>query len=154
MVIEDAFCDWNELVIKQLTQNEKNLLEAVLFIQILDGLKEEFDQIYNSHFSSKNFISCQKKGNNMQYDTLLTLIIRDLVESDEYSIEGIARYTNIPVDTIYNAAAGLNHEPSGTLLRRIITLHKSTRPSLYKKIIQKFVTQYIMRNSDKQNSDT
>lgn len=154
MVIEDSFCDWNELVIKQLTQKEKNLLEAVFFVQILDGLNEEFDKRYNLHFTGRNFILCQKKGNNMQYDTLLTLVIRDLIDSDEYTIAGIARYTNLPEDTIYNAAAGLNHDPSGTLLRRVITLHKSTRPKLYKKIIQKFIIEYIMHNPDNQDSDT
>lgn len=67
------------------------------------------------------------------------LIINNLVESGQYSLEGIARYTHIPFEVVYDAACGVGGGISATLWTRIVHLYLSVYPDLAKKLVERFV---------------
>lgn len=70
-------------------------------------------------------------------EQFIRYIINDLITSEEYTLPGIAYYTNTPEEVIYDLASGANNNPSLRLSRKIVELHQSTRPELYTHLIKK-----------------
>ena len=77
--------------------------------------------------------------NIMLEECLIKYIINDILSTEEYSLSGIAYYTNSPEDVIYEIAMGNNTNPSLFLSKKIIELHRSVRPYLYHELIKKVV---------------
>lgn len=80
--------------------------------------------------------------NNLMENTVMETdyircIINDILSTEEYSLAGIAYYTNKPEDVIFEIATGKNTDPSSSLLRKIIELHRSVRPNLYQEMVKK-----------------
>lgn len=100
---------------KKLSKEESSLLEAELFIRICNELKEFFKQQY------KNFFYLMKlnmdKENLMLEGNFILLLIQDILASGEYTLQGIARYTDIPEDVVYDLATGLNTKPLAIFFR-------------------------------------
>jgi hypothetical protein len=69
-------------------------------------------------------------------------IINDILSSEEYTLSGIAYYTETPEEIVYDIAIGHNISPSANLLRKIIELHRSVRSDLYRSIIEKIISEY------------
>ena len=67
------------------------------------------------------------------------LIINHLVERGQYSLEGIARYTHIPFEVVYDAACGVGAGISATLWTRIVRLYLSVYPELARKPVARFL---------------
>lgn len=74
---------------------------------------------------------------HMIEDTFIRSLIMDIISTDEYSIEGIAHYTRVPIDVISDIAIGQHTSPSFELARKIIELHQTVRPKLYHEMIKK-----------------
>lgn len=123
-----------------LTTPEKILLEAELFERVCNKLKEIFRKQYHEYFSLINF--SKKKEDLMLDQHFVRFIINDILESEEYSIKGIAYYTNTFQDVLEELATGCNTNPSAFLFRKLIFLHQSVRRSLYDYIIKKIITEY------------
>ena len=51
-------------------------------------------------------------------------------------------HTQIPEEVIYELAAGQNTNPSLKCIRKIIELHRNTRPALYHAIVKKIVDEH------------
>ena len=66
-------------------------------------------------------------------------VIHDILSTEEYSLSGLAYYTRTPEDVLYDIATGKNTDPSASILRKIIELHRTIRPELYRVIIQKII---------------
>src|SRR5437879_3074838 len=113
----------------KLTKEEKHLLEAELFIRVCEELKDYLRMAYREYFRLMKFTVEQE--NAMLDANFLNFIIRDILTSKEYSIEGIAYYANTHEDVIHDVTSGQNTNPSAILLRRIIQLHRSIRRELY-----------------------
>ena len=77
----------------------------------------------------------------MTDDNIVRCLINDLIQSGEYSLPGIASYTNTPEDVVYDIASGLNTRPSFFLARKVIDLHKEARKDIYIKILNKVIEQ-------------
>jgi len=84
---------------------------------------------------------------------LVRCIINDILSTEEYSLTGIAFYTRKPEDVIFEIASGNNTDPSASLLRKIIELHRSVRPSLYQQIIKKIIAENIENKDEEKPSD-
>jgi hypothetical protein len=74
---------------------------------------------------------------------LLRCIINDILMTEEYTLSGIACYTQTPEEIVYDLAIGLNTNPSAIFLRKIIELHRFIRRELYASIIEKIIIEYI-----------
>lgn len=115
----------------QLESDEILLLEAAM----LNGLCNELAMRYQDNFNyhKENL----QEMTNMINKHFIYFITHDLINSNDYTIEGIANYSNIPEEVIVDIVIGTNNNPSIDVTRKIIELHRLARPDLYKRIINK-----------------
>lgn len=83
--------------------------------------------------------SSTEKENTMLENNFLRCIVNDILKSNEYTLNGIAYYTDSSKDVIEEILLGINQNPSLTLAKKLIDLHRSIRPDLYKAILAKAV---------------
>lgn len=125
---------------KKLSKEENSLLEAELFIHVCNTLKEIFRKSY------KDFFRLMKFTVNMEDIMLernfIRLILSDILSTEEYTLQGIAQYTDIHEDIIQELASGLNTKPLAICLRKIVELHRSVRRELYQEIGKKVAAEF------------
>jgi hypothetical protein len=124
-----------------LSKEELALFEANLFTCICVELKNIFKKQYKTYLNAIKFN--KETEDAMLESQLVRCIINDILATEEYSLTGIAYYTRKPEDVIFEIASGNNIDPSASLLRKIIELHRSVRPSLYQEMIKKIVVENI-----------
>lgn len=119
--------------------NEETLLvEAALF----SCLCIELDLLYmeeckvNIQTNNVDLIN----GDGSMDTALLYSILRDILSTEEYTLSGISLYTGIHEDLLHDLLSGNNKNPSLTVSRKIIELHRSVRPALYQSLITKIVS--------------
>lgn len=122
----------------KLSKSENILMEMELFYQVCHKLKTYYQYDSYNYFRLMNFNEQMEAA--MIDDNFVKCIVNDLLE--EYSLPGIASYTDIPEEVIYELATGQNTNPSLKCIRKIIELHRSTRPSLYQTIVRKIVQEH------------
>lgn len=125
----------------RLSREEIILLEAELFARICDELKEAFRKQYKDYFRLMKFT--MEKESAMLDSMFVHLVIKDILSTDEYNLKGIAYYTDIHEDVIQEVVDGRNTNPSATLLRRSIELHRLVRRDLYRAIMRKIAVEYL-----------
>ena len=54
----------------------------------------------------------------------------------------------MPEEVIYEIAIGQNLDPSITLSRKIMGLHQSVRPKLYREMIKKITERFLVTDED------
>lgn len=119
----------------RLSKEELMLLEASFLMEICNELREQFKTQYSFYL-----IKYDSEMENFMVDhMLIRCIIKEILLTGEYNVPGIAYYTQIPEDVIYDAAVGANINPSITFFTKIIELHKSIKPDLYRKIFKKII---------------
>lgn len=122
-----------------LTKDEMLLVEMQLFVQVCGELKEIFRSKYKPYFYLMKFT--MEMETDMLDSNFASLIIKDILLTGEYSLVGIARYTNTHEDIINEIVIGQNTNPSGMFLRKVIELHLSVRRDLYREIMEKIKLQ-------------
>jgi len=122
------------------SKHESTLLEVELFTRICEELKEIINVENRDYFRLLKINN--EKGKFMIETNFIRCIIKDIISTEEYNLSGIACYTGAPEDTIYDVAIGGNNSPSFSLSQKIIDLHRTVRPQLYRSIINK------IRNED------
>lgn len=118
---------------KYLSYEENLLLEADLFTQICHTL----ETLYKTEINQFSVNTKAGKTIFMLETQLLSFVINDILRTEDYSLTGIAYQTQIPEEVIYDILIGKNHSPSLDTSRRIIDLHRSVRPELYRAVIRK-----------------
>ena len=73
----------------------------------------------------------------------IRLVLSDILSTGEYTIQGIAQYTDTHEDIINELASGLNTKPLAICLRKVIELHRLVRRELYQAIGKKVVSEYL-----------
>lgn len=131
---------------KNFSKEEIKLLEAELFVKIHDELKEFFRKKYKDFFYLMKFT--EKKEDAMLEKNVTKLILNDILSTEEYTLQGIARYTDTHEDIIHELASGLNTRPLAVCFRKVIELHRSVRHELYQEIAKKIVSQYLNESED------
>ena len=95
-------------------------------------LLSQFHQLFSEIFQNK-IQDCQNDSAMECYamDTKVTqLLISGIVESGEYTLEGIAYQTRIPFDIILDAACGNCNNLSITLWAKIVDLYIQVHPEI------------------------
>jgi hypothetical protein len=80
----------------------------------------------------------------MLEENFIRFVVNDILSTEDYSLTGIANYTNIPSDVIFEIAIGRNTNPSYFFVRKIMELHRSVRFDLYKEIIKKILDEKLL----------
>lgn len=78
----------------------------------------------------------------MTHGNVIHLILQDLISTNDYTITGVATYSNVPEDVIYDIAIGNNNNPSLDVTRKIIELHRTARSELYRHVMEKIIIDY------------
>lgn len=125
----------NAIYSVQLSKNQLLILEADLFTRICDALKETFKPEFEEYFRIMKFTTI--KEDEMMEEKLVGCIVRDILSTGEYTLKGIAYYTQTPEEVVYDIFSGLITNPSSALFRKIVKLHRSVRRDLYRTIFKK-----------------
>lgn len=125
----------------KLTREERLILEAELFARICDELKENYRERFRNYFCLMKFTT--EMENKMLDESFISLIINDILSTNEYTLQGIARYANIHPDVVEELASGFNNDPTARCLRKAIELHRSVRKELYQGVMKKVVAEYL-----------
>jgi hypothetical protein len=125
----------------KLSKEEMLILEAEIFFRIYDGIKEMIRTQNKEYFRLMKFN--EDMESIMIENNFIRCIINDILATEEYSLSGIAYHTRIHEDVIYDIAIGRNSSPSITLSQKIIGLHRSVRPNLYREIIKKITAEFL-----------
>lgn len=128
----------------RLTKTECLLLEANIFIQISAEYLETLKNQYRNYVKLlKN--ESDKEGKVVEVN-FLRFVVNDILSTNEYTLEGIANVTHIPLDIILEIASGLNTNPSLMLAAKIIQLHSDVRRELYSDLFKKIIDNTMQEN--------
>lgn len=119
-------------------------LEADVFSQVCESLKDFFKIQYKNYFRVMKF-NLEMEDEMLEND-FMRYLINDIIITQEYSLAGIAYHTHTTEDVIYDLASGINTNPSLPLSRKIIKLHRLTRPDLYRDIFKKIQENMLVLN--------
>lgn len=75
--------------------------------------------------------------------SIIRCLINDIIATKEYTLMGIAYYADTSEDMLIEIITGHCQDPPFRLSTKIIELHKSIRPDLYKSILQKMLKDRI-----------
>lgn len=113
--------------------NERKILKAVL----LGCLHQLFLEIFQQEiYLNKNqpALECYEMDKK-----IIQIIIKAILNTEEYTPEGIAYHTRIPLDVINEAASGINNQLSITPWVRVIALFMQSNPDIGKLLIEKLL---------------
>lgn len=68
---------------------------------------------------------------------IIQLLISGIIDTGEYTLEGIAYSTHIPYDVVYDAACGVENRLSISTWARIVELYLQLKPDLTDILIEK-----------------
>ena len=141
MPIPDPLYKLIKIPVLNMSKRENQLLEIILLTNLLKGLKEFFENTQKQEYWFIRDIS--KKEGNMFEDDFIVLVIKDILATGEYTLEGIAYYTNTHLDVIQELILKCSINPSLKFLRKLIELHRSVRTDLYEAIMKKFIQEGV-----------
>src|SRR3990167_10636420 len=122
----------NTFILKCSNKNERKILKAFLLGQLHQLFCTLFQNKieFNKNISTEDYVMDSK---------IIQFLIQGIVETGEYTLEGIALYTHIPFDVIYDAACGINNQFSITPWVRVIDLYMQVKPDITKILIDKLL---------------
>ncbi|OGT42364.1 MAG: hypothetical protein A3F13_07215 [Gammaproteobacteria bacterium RIFCSPHIGHO2_12_FULL_40_19] len=71
-------------------------------------------------------------------------IIHEILETGEYTLEGMAHHTRIPFDVIYDAACGVMAEFSITPWSRVVAIYLQVKPEISNQLME-----WLLASSDR-----
>ncbi len=119
----------------RLTRQENLFLESILFFHLYEALKEFFKKQYEGYF--RLLKSDIEKEGRMFEKYLIILMIKDILATEEYTLEGVARYADVPEDFIQEFFIGRAIYPTVPFFRKLVELHKNVKPAFYQEIVKK-----------------
>lgn len=131
----ELFCHMLGVNSKQFSKEEVLILEAELFVRICEEIEKIYKKYYKEYFRLMRFNT--QMEDNMIQSNFIRCLINDIVATEAYTLSGIALYTQTPEEVIFDLIAGCNESPTLSLPRKIIELHRSVRPDIYKNILKK-----------------
>jgi hypothetical protein len=140
MAAIESLCSLMKINFRGLSKVEHIALEAELFRHVCLELKNYFKEQNKDYFELMNF-TVEMEGNMLE-NNFTKLILKDILLTQEYTLEGLANYTGVHIDILHDVICGLNINPSAALLQRAIDLHRTVRSGFYHCIIQKVIAEY------------
>lgn len=114
-------------------KNERKLLKVFL----ISRLHKLFGELFHTNIQyHKDNLPMESYAMDSK---IIQLIIEGIVKTGEYTMEGIANYTRIPFDVIFDAACGNCSQLSITPWARIVDLYIQVRPEIAKTLFDKFL---------------
>ena len=114
-------------------KNERKLLKLFL----LGSLHKLLCELYSN--ATLNAYSEYFMENYAMDSKIIQLLIQNIVETGEYTLEGIANHTRIPFDVIVDAACGNNNQLSVTFWIKIVDLYMQVKPEIARMLFDKLL---------------
>jgi len=136
-----TFCHSIHFKLSKLDQLEIELLENLIFEEVYQHIQTVIKaekQAYCKLIHAKSELE-----DDMLEKGILVYLINDLINSGDYTLQGVANYTHTPEDVLIDICIGKNTSPSYILLRRIVLLHRFVRPAFYDGILKKIAAECI-----------
>ena len=102
----------------------------VLKIILLTRLQQLFNELFQPKIEDCALNTSLARESYTMDSKIIQLVISGIVESGEYTLEGIANQTRIPFDIIYDAACGNTHHLSITPWAKIVDLYLQVNPAI------------------------
>jgi len=141
MAAMELLCHLVDIDLSELSKREIILIEAELFACVCEEFKEIFRNQYKDYFHLMQLT--KEEENDMLDNMFVRLVISDILASEEYSLKGVAYYIDIHEDVVQDIMGGRNTDPSATLFRRTIDLHRTVRRDLYRSIMRKIAIKIL-----------
>ncbi len=135
------FCELIGIDSHVFSREENSIIEAELYTRIYHEMFEFFKVRYQDYFRLIKFNA--DMVNDMMEENFARCLVNDILATEEYTLQGIASYTQTPEEVIEEVAIGQNTRPSAILLRRIIELHRTVRSELYREMMKKIASEYL-----------
>ncbi|MDR3490821.1 MAG: hypothetical protein P4M12_02115 [Gammaproteobacteria bacterium] len=139
MASPEPLCNLLGVNSKKLTREENFILEAELYSRICEEIKDIYKVEHKNYFRILKMNAEMEKA--MIESNFIRCVINDILATKEYTLSGIACYTKIPEDILYEIATGSNEYPILDLSRRVIELHRSVRADLYRNVVKKNIVE-------------
>lgn len=120
---------------KKFSKEESFLLEADLYARVSNEIWNIFKSQYRDYFHLIR-LNIERESSVMELQ-IVRCLINDILKSEDYSLSGIAYYTNMPEEVIQDLMIGYKVSPMIGFTRKLIELHKLIRPDIYQNIIKK-----------------
>lgn len=113
-------------------QHERKMLKAFL----LGRLYELFSELFRGKIENQHnfYMECYAMDSK-----IIQLLIQDIVETGEYTLEGIAYHTHIPFDIIYEAASGISNQLSIAPWAKVVDLYIQVKPDIEQALVNRFL---------------
>jgi hypothetical protein len=141
MAATEPLCQIAGIRANTLSREENYIIEVELFVRVCEELKGIIKSLNKDYYRLMKLSTDME--NVMLDESLIRHVINDILVTEEYSLEGIACYTQTTEDVICDVLAGKNPAPSLPLSRKIIELHRTVRPNLYREIMKKITSEYL-----------
>lgn len=112
---------------------ERKILRAFLLAYLYQTVCEQLvekGQEENNYFMESYIMD----------STVVRFLIQSILETNEYTLEGIARYTRIPFDIIFEAACGIKNQVSIGTSVKIMNLFLQVKPDMMQHLVKKLLT--------------
>jgi hypothetical protein len=124
------------LPIQTLNKIQRNLLTGLLIYKLHQLLQDTYKP-------SIKYILDPPPTTTMECymidQKIVQFVLRDIVESGDYTLEGIAYYTKIPLDVILDAACGNFCQISITPWAKIAELYIQVKPEVSQRLFDKLL---------------
>jgi hypothetical protein len=115
------------------SQNERKILKVFL----LGRLHQLFCEIFHNkiqQYKTNSSMECYSMDSK-----IIQMLIEGIIETGEYTLEGIAHATRIPFDVIFDAASGASNQFSITPWARVVNLYTQVKPEIAQLVFNKLL---------------
>jgi len=137
MAALELLCHFMGIDSKQLTKEENLILEAELYARISHEIRESYRSQHEDYFYLVKYNI--EMENTMMELNFIRWLIDDILQSEAYTLAGIAYYTQTPEEVIQDLLIGNKVSSVIIFTRKLIELHKSIKPDVYRNIIKKII---------------
>lgn len=118
-------------ILKFTHKNERKILKIFLLSHIYKMLHDSFLNVKQFHHHSTEYFTMDSR--------IIQLLIKNILDTEQYTLEGIANYTHFPFDIIYDAACGISNQFSIAFWVRIVDLYLKVKPDVYPVLINRLL---------------
>ncbi|MFZ2315067.1 MAG: hypothetical protein WAW86_05360 [Gammaproteobacteria bacterium] len=128
-----------DIDLDNLTTQERSFVDMILCVSLCEEFRHQILAQYKGYFNSIK--ENAEKERSMLEQNIIGCILNDILSTNEYSLSGVAYYTNTPEEILMDVSTGSNLNPTFNLSRKLIDLHRTVKPQLYVDLLRKILDQ-------------
>lgn len=110
---------------------------VILRLFLLSKLNYALHRFYQNNIAGLDHYMTEE--DYLMETKLIQTMIHEILQTGDYTLEGIAYHTRIPYDVVYDAACGINQQLSMLAWSKMVRLFLQTKPEVAKVLNEKLV---------------